>query len=295
MDTRGGASTQTRPGKKIVRWSTIERPMDWLMKLCQNCKLVNTGAFDLLENAVFVIPVHGEFVASLSEEPDSDCSACQLFFASRVPVSAFQQQYVSQEVNQYHLRAYSALKMSRDINYASLPSSFRQRDCLFFAVVRDVMFRDGVQEDHVAQVVEDHCWRNGYICKRISRPGGAFFNGRVVQPNLEYSILRHWLDFCCRNHQDCKVRKFQKRDLLSVRVIHCPPASSSLLEAPPLKVVLKPKNCDYVALSYVWGQPTISRPEKTRLIINGMSVPQVVIDAITITQRLGLRYLWVDR
>jgi hypothetical protein len=61
------------------------------------------------------------------------------------------------------------------------------------------------------------------------------------------------------------------------------------------KVVPKPMQCDYVALSYVWGRPTVSRPEQTQMEINGIKVPQVVLDAIAVTQRLGLKYLWVDR
>lgn len=55
----------------------------------------------------------------------------------------------------------------------------------------------------------------------------------------------------------------------------------------------------YAALSYCWGR---SQPVTTNTLnINGMlrgiatsTLPQTILDAITVTRKLGLRYLWAD-
>lgn len=66
----------------------------------------------------------------------------------------------------------------------------------------------------------------------------------------------------------------------------------------------------YVALSYVWGQPItgvepfqttlhnynrLSRDGAFSLTENFSYLPNVIKDSITLTERLGLRYLWCDR
>ncbi|KAK8093452.1 HET-domain-containing protein [Apiospora hydei] len=69
----------------------------------------------------------------------------------------------------------------------------------------------------------------------------------------------------------------------NLRVIDCQ------LRTP--EVVNAPNNCQYAALSYVWGSPQISAT-------GGQSTekfPRVVSDAILATTMLGMRYLWVDR
>lgn len=61
------------------------------------------------------------------------------------------------------------------------------------------------------------------------------------------------------------------------RLIDCDSSSRDVLD--------KPLTEKYVALSYVWGEVAV---------VPG-SWPQVVLDAILVTRKLGLRYLWVDR
>ncbi|KAJ5511286.1 Heterokaryon incompatibility [Penicillium expansum] len=54
-------------------------------------------------------------------------------------------------------------------------------------------------------------------------------------------------------------------------------------------VVPCPPDCDYVALSYVWGGV-----EPSPGSLKNRCLPQTIEDAITVTQALGRRYLWVD-
>lgn len=79
-------------------------------------------------------------------------------------------------------------------------------------------------------------------------------------------------------------------------------------------LVVAAPDCDYLALSYVWGTSTDSTdymclPQPTRRVSptadNPVStvpqrqmpekVPRVVYDAVIITKKLGFRYLWIDR
>ncbi|ORX93761.1 heterokaryon incompatibility protein-domain-containing protein [Clohesyomyces aquaticus] len=65
-----------------------------------------------------------------------------------------------------------------------------------------------------------------------------------------------------------------------LKVIHCRSKS----------VVLAPKNCEYIALSYLWGSPQLEASLSKRL-----DFPASIEDAVAVTLALGLEYLWVDR
>jgi hypothetical protein len=139
MEPYRGLSSHTQFDGKVVRWCDFTESVA-RTSLCQHCKPIDLKLISSLP----AIPLHGRFVATLPLEQISDCSMCRLFFSSRVPVSDFEDQghLVVPGVHQYHLRAYSALKMLRDFNYASLPASFKSKDCVFFAVVPNFVFQD---------------------------------------------------------------------------------------------------------------------------------------------------------
>jgi hypothetical protein len=55
-------------------------------------------------------------------------------------------------------------------------------------------------------------------------------------------------------------------------------------------VVSAPLDCQFVALSYVWGGD-LAGDVGAQL----MNLPLTIEDALTMTKILGYRYLWVDR
>ncbi|KAE9378453.1 HET-domain-containing protein, partial [Stipitochalara longipes BDJ] len=64
-----------------------------------------------------------------------------------------------------------------------------------------------------------------------------------------------------------------------------------LIDCMSRQVVAAPHRCWYLALSYVWGNQkarTVKVDEKLTCL------PQTIEDAITVTSKLGFRYLWVD-
>lgn len=109
-------------------------------------------------------------------------------------------------------------------------------------------------------------------------PGRMMGNGKLVKPLIDFSFPRQALENCRKHHGTfCEIQK--------------PPEIRRILVIDTLSrtVIPYPDNCDYLALSYVWGgvMPAEGALETRTL-------PQTIEDAITVTKEMGYRYLWVD-
>ena len=114
-----------------------------------------------------------------------------------------------------------------------------------------------------------------------------------IRPDLE--IVRRWISFCEKHGGRCQtvsgawllpfVREISFIDVVELCIVSFPEVPRS-----------------YFILSYVWGDnPTLvrlqsnadamSRPGSLR---DAFEVPPTIKDAMTVTQALGERYLWVD-
>jgi hypothetical protein len=122
---------------------------------------------------------------------------------------------------------------------------------------------------------------------------------RPLNPlEADRSLILHWLDECQSKHVSCS-----KYDL----EFHIP------TKLPGLRLIDVDSSCvvqataemrDYLALSYVWGEVDhfiLKLGNIDQLFTPGaiesffkLQLPQVVLDAISFTQDLGFRYLWVD-
>ncbi|KAH7393000.1 heterokaryon incompatibility protein-domain-containing protein [Pyrenochaeta sp. MPI-SDFR-AT-0127] len=103
-------------------------------------------------------------------------------------------------------------------------------------------------------------------------------NAKILHSMLDVSLLLKPLEHCQSNHGEyCHAVK--PAELQTTRMV----------DVVERKVVPCPMDCDYIALSYVWGgvQPSIGALENKCL-------PQTIEDAITVTKELGRRYLWID-
>jgi len=94
--------------------------------------------------------------------------------------------------------------------------------------------------------------------------------------NPRITTLQDRINYCKNNHRD-NCTPVPTARLHAVRVIDCTER----------KVIQMPTNCNFVALSYVWG--TL----KTSLRLE--DAPATIKDSISVTLALGYRYLWVDR
>jgi hypothetical protein len=102
-------------------------------------------------------------------------------------------------------------------------------------------------------------------------------------PNkLDVEKVRHWSTECSIAHGNVCAPE-SPHALVDLRVLDCI----------DLTVVDAPAGCEYVALSYLWGSVT-DRSHKPSLDV-WLEIPRTIRHSIAITQRLGYRYLWVDR
>ncbi|KAM0137177.1 hypothetical protein ACHAO1_004128 [Botrytis cinerea] len=99
----------------------------------------------------------------------------------------------------------------------------------------------------------------------------------MVEPlKVNFDFLRRMLHKCLVDHEECRPMKVE--EVARLRVIEV--TTKRTCQAPP--------HCEYVALSYVWGD------DSTRKSTQG-EFPLVVQDVLNVTEALGFKYLWVDR
>lgn len=118
----------------------------------------------------------------------------------------------------------------------------------------------------------------------VSQPSGIKGPVQIIQEKIErYDTVKNWINLCQSMHttvcmiKDHSTVRYQK-------LIDCQTRTLVPVEDHP-----------YVALSYVWG----SIPEIFKVIDYSdklpTKLPRTIEDAITVTQKLNFRYLWVDR
>lgn len=111
------------------------------------------------------------------------------------------------------------------------------------------------------------------------------------------SLLRGWLSTCLSSHDRC--RRFAGHNV-PTRLIDVGPSDSS---HEPYLYITGPSdsNLSYATLSYCWGLNAAQMTTLTKNNLHKMTqnidvenLSKNFQDAITITRKLGLRYLWID-
>ncbi|RYO90416.1 hypothetical protein DL763_005336 [Monosporascus cannonballus] len=127
---------------------------------------------------------------------------------------------------------------------------------------------------------------------------GKYQIGRFeVDPDLgspvNWSIAKTWLDTCRESHPDCFTAAATE---LPTRVIDVGEPGSS---RGPRLVETQRRSGRYAALSHCWGgkiNPVLTTQTLGTFLASlpYAELPASFRDAITITKRLGLRYVWID-
>lgn len=181
-------------------------------------------------------------------------------------------------------------------------------NCSFCRMMSNILNRGSVQTldntikprlfSYSSCRISDLGWSS--INKTLLRLGGSdeYFVRQAVdvegpirileQNNIKFSILKGWISMCQDMHtKACTVEALSPNAVPFFKLIECE----------TLRIVPAP-NEPYVALSYVWGESTSQTPELDRtskLDRLPEKLPLTIKDAITVTLKLGFRYLWVDR
>jgi hypothetical protein len=106
-----------------------------------------------------------------------------------------------------------------------------------------------------------------------------------------FQLAQQWLKECLSSHPDCNLKNIPFKPTRLVQIIQASASWHVRLIRPSLAV-------NYVALSYCWGgtQATLTKSvEKSwETSIDKGQLLQTIQDAIYVTMRLGIEYIWID-
>jgi hypothetical protein len=112
-----------------------------------------------------------------------------------------------------------------------------------------------------------------------------------------FALARHWLNSCIHNHEACQ-KECNSSSIIPSRLIDVgsPPEYDLVRLCSRESFDEKP---EYLTLSHCWGGAEILRLLESNKQLFSRSIPTEELpktfrDAITITRRLGYRYLWID-
>jgi len=135
-------------------------------------------------------------------------------------------------------------------------------------------------EDKFWNLISTNLLHLGYWKYLVSQPEGTRGPVKIVKNEISsFECIKDWISLCSRQHKICNLKAG----------IHVP--GQKLIDCETRALVSR-QHQSYVALSYVWGRPSDISEDSFTLLAK---LPNTIEDAITVTKRLGYRYLWVDR
>ncbi|KAF5981264.1 hypothetical protein FBULB1_4830 [Fusarium bulbicola] len=122
-----------------------------------------------------------------------------------------------------------------------------------------------------------------------------------------FECLSKWIKTCSENHKSCNklhARTGENKDWLPARLVKIIPNTDGMPGI--IKVVETsandeiPLSIEYATLSYCWGREPFTKLLRSNIesmTTTGMPIkdlPATFRDAITVTNRLGMEYIWID-
>jgi hypothetical protein len=214
----------------------------------------------------------------------SNCALCQLF--GSVSPSDFDKKG-SARTPFCHLRAFSAGREFAQLEQTELRNV---RDRALLGVVRVGIGEASSGRGGAHMLKKRSLKETGYLCPldtKRTQPLGAFGVHLIRPESFDVEFVRNCIAFCQEHHgRPCTSSHTEPIEFL--RVIECHTR----------RIVTAPPDCQYVALSYVWG----SLGPESQAVVGKKScgpllddAPKVISDSIDVTLKLQLQYLWVDR
>jgi hypothetical protein len=158
-------------------------------------------------------------------------------------------------------------------------------DVAVWASARVVPFRtfsSNKMEDRTWSSISTNLLQVGHAGRYIvSQPEGITGPIKLIKENIDsFDIVKTWINLCQNQHT--KICSIENRSSVpGLRLIDC-----------DTKTLVPGEAHLYVALSYVWGYSSETSEDPNKLPEN---LPNTIKDAITVTKRLGYRYIWIDR
>jgi len=193
----------------------------------------------------------------------------------------------------------------------------RSRDCPFCILVTTICSKwaEGggswrpIVPPGDSEIITTRWFSRGFETRHHSRPGsyvciagnhpldGILCARENLDPWINFQEVRRWISRCRSTHDDCEGPDQSSLNFKEHRF--------RLIDVMEKCIVEASRSCTYVALSYVWGDPTDGRlqlrsgNQADLLKANSLgttwsSIPMTIRDAITVTKELRQRYLWVD-
>ncbi|KAI8716077.1 HET domain-containing protein [Fusarium sp. LHS14.1] len=123
-------------------------------------------------------------------------------------------------------------------------------------------------------------------------------SGRLIAPYYQPHLLRQWMSCCHERHGNaCHMPAWRSTDDDTFPQLR-------FVDTEQFCIVDSPEDCQYAALSYVWGSAAHNRLTNTQrtarwlrdpgcLLLNDV-VPKTIFDAIQVARSIGFKYLWID-
>jgi hypothetical protein len=132
-----------------------------------------------------------------------------------------------------------------------------------------------------------HAFDNGSFrpldSQSLNHDVAALVSGRTCDPiSFDCSRAGEWVYWCNVYHRQCGLSLTRRGGMRPRRIIDC-----------KRRQLVDHNGQPYVCLSYVWGSGLTVQSEPDSVFPN--NVPSTIADAIAVTLKVGLRYLWVDR
>jgi hypothetical protein len=242
--------------------------------LCSRCAAIDfDSAFNLR-----IRQSKGQLVCNLgliirSQNPSS-CPVCQLFSEMSLDTSGLGKGLQPD----FELRALSSLAVFGETRRDVTSKRDRIARHVQDSVVLGVVSKESDLKDLGLQ--------RGFIAPDMHLPSDAqdatFHVCEVKRDTIDFNLIASWLSFCRSHHS--KACSFSNEAVAEgLKVIDCTTR----------RIVFALKDWKYAALSYVWGSSSPTEPSNLNYLPN--TIPATIDDAMKVTLRLGLQYLWIDR
>jgi hypothetical protein len=240
-------------------------------ELCQQCKALDLPRLLRQEGSVsargtLILHKHGLSEAEIKGWENSPCAVCRLVFS-------MVQTTLGVKTRQTNTGFTLAIRAFEN------PTRYKSLDEKLVLIRATVEFGE-----------PDYRWWSGGFFGICATDSEYLTNSiasirPVEHDRVDFGVLKRWFACCRLNHDSSFCNMKEELSVTNLRVIDC--RSRSLIHTPP--------HCEYVALSYVWGDHTAAVMDLSIGDVLPSTVPRTIEDAITATLRLGFRFLWIDR